>query len=120
MRHSGIFVRTDGGMLRLLSLTAILAAPASALVYTGRLAFANKLAPSPDSSLYAVFSAFPPEVAYLAPVIAIALVALGYFILRLIGFAIALVGGAAIVAMIVAVFFKPEWIETARQMLASG
>lgn len=106
-------------MFRLLSLFAILAGPAAALVYAGRLAFGSQLPPQPDDPLYAVFHAFPAEAAYMTPLLAVALVAAGYFVLRLIGFAVSVIGTAAILAMIVAVFFKPEWIDTVRQLLVA-
>ncbi len=107
-------------MLRLLSLFAILAGPAALLVHAGRLAFGSELPPQPDNPLYAVFHAFPADAAYLAPLVAVALVAAGYFVLRLIGFALSVIGSAAIIVMIVAVFFKPDWIEAAKQMIASA
>ncbi len=107
-------------MLRLLSLLAILGGPAAALVYAGRKAFGSAVNSQPDNTLNAIFTGLPVEAAYIAPFLAIALVAMGYFVLRLIGFAVSVIGSAAIIAMIVAVFFKPEWIDTAKQMLAAA
>jgi len=103
-------------MLRLLSLFAILGGSAATLVYAGQAAFGNQAVQHSDGPLYALFQAFPADTAYGAPLLAIALVAAGYMVLRLMGFLVSLVGGAAIIAMIVTVFFKPEWIEAARAM----
>ncbi|MGI9405360.1 MAG: hypothetical protein ACR2O4_03225 [Hyphomicrobiaceae bacterium] len=103
-------------MLRLFSLFAILAGSATMLIYAGQGAFGNEAVNAADGPLYAFFKALPVDTAYGAPLVGIGIVAAGYMVLRLLGFLISVVGGAVILAMIGAVFFKPEWVEAARKL----
>ncbi|MEO0619602.1 MAG: hypothetical protein AAFZ01_10030 [Pseudomonadota bacterium] len=104
-------------MLRLLSLAMIIAVPAAALASVGYAAFSTELAETP-TTLKAIFAGLPPETGWAGPVVAVALVAGSYILLRLIGFAISVAATVGIFAMMFMVYIKPEWLGVLRSALA--
>ncbi|MEL7544354.1 MAG: hypothetical protein AAGJ70_11325 [Pseudomonadota bacterium] len=106
-------------MLRLLSLALIIAAPAAALASVGYAAFSTPAVETP-STLAAIFVGLPAETGWAGPVVALALVAGAYIILRIVGFAISVIIAGGTLAMMFVVYVKPEWLELIRTALTRG
>ncbi len=93
--------------MRLLSLLIVLMGCAGALTAIGLEAFGNGNG-APDEAaggIYAMFRALPSEAAYGAPLLAIALVAGAYLVLRMLGWLVTLAGGLVFAVFVLITVF---------------
>jgi len=102
------------------SIVLILLAAASGLVGTGYLGFGSAALAVSHGPVQAVFAALPRETAFAAPLVALGLIALAYWILRILGMIITVAGIAMALVAVAVLAFGDETRQIAGLILGVG